>query len=272
MQYFAQDEASQLKPTLTVHDTLVAGAPLDAVPAIRNILGAFLFSEDDVYKRVGVLSGGERTRLAVARMLLHPANTLLLDEPTNHLDIDSTDVLLEALMAFDGTLIFVSHDRYFVDRLATQIIEVGQGEALVYPGTYEEFCWNRTQRIAINKTSTTRPIKQSTQEVTGKTKVADQKRAPADARKRRRLAADVRKRQQRAVEAQHRRVTAIEQEINDREAALKKLEVTMSQPDFYKELKSANTLVAEHQALMWEIGDLMHEWETLQNTSESKRK
>lgn len=272
VQYFAQDEASRLEPTLTVHDTLVAGAPLDAVPAIRNILGAFLFSEDDVYKRVGVLSGGERTRLAVARMLLHPANTLLLDEPTNHLDIDSTDVLLEALMAFDGTLIFVSHDRYFVDRLATQIIEVGQGEASVYPGTYEEFCWSRTQRVATNKTSTTRPIKQSTQEVTGRAKVADQKRVPADARKRRRLAADARKRQQRAVEAQHRRVTAIEQKINDREAALKKLEVTMSQPDFYKEPKSANTLVAEHQALMWEIGDLMHEWETLQNTSESKRK
>jgi len=166
----------------------------------------------------------------------------------------------------------VSHDRYFVDRLATQIIEVGQGEASVYPGTYEEFCWSRTQRVATNKTSTTKPIKQSTQEVTGRAKVADQKRVPADARKRRRLAADARKRQQRAVEAQHRRVTAIEQKINDREAALKKLEVIMSQPDFYKEPKSANTLVAEHQALMWEIGDLMHEWETLQNTSESKRK
>jgi ATP-binding cassette subfamily F protein 3 len=271
MQYFAQDEASRLEPTLTVHDTLVAGAPLDAVPAIRNILGAFLFSEDDVYKRVGVLSGGEQTRLAVARMLLHPANTLLLDEPTNHLDIDSTDVLLEALMAFDGTLIFVSHDRYFVDRLATQIIEVGQGVASVYPGTYAEFCWSQTQRVTSDKTLPTRLIKQTTQEVTHRAKAADQKRVPADARKRRQLAANARKRHQRAVEAQHRRVTAIEQKISDRETTLKKLEVTMSQPDFYKEPKSANALVAEHQALMWEIGDLMHEWETLQNTSESKR-
>ena len=95
---------------------------------IRNILGGFLFSGDDIYKRAGVLSGGERTRLAVARMLLRPANTLLLDEPTNHLDLDSKDVLLDALEDFGGTLIFVSHDRYFVDRLATKIIEVGHGD------------------------------------------------------------------------------------------------------------------------------------------------
>ena len=90
------------------------------VPAIRNILGGFLFSGDDVYKKAGVLSGGERTRLAVARMLLRPSNTLLLDEPTNHLDLDSKEVLLDALADYGGTLIFVSHDRYFVERLATK--------------------------------------------------------------------------------------------------------------------------------------------------------
>ena len=98
------------------------------VPTIRNILGGFLFSGDDVYKQVRVLSGGERTRLAVARMLLRPSNTLLLDEPTNHLDLDSKEVLLDALVDYGGTLIFVSHDRYFVERLATKIIEVGNGD------------------------------------------------------------------------------------------------------------------------------------------------
>ena len=113
------------------------------VPAIRNILGGFLFSGDDVYKRAGVLSGGERTRLAVARMLLRPSNTLLLDEPTNHLDLDSKDVLLDALADYGGTLIFVSHDRYFVERLATKIIEIGHGTAVVYPGTYKEFLWHK---------------------------------------------------------------------------------------------------------------------------------
>ncbi|MGC4084130.1 MAG: ATP-binding cassette domain-containing protein [Vicinamibacterales bacterium] len=96
--------------------------------SIRNILGGFLFSGDDVYKKAGVLSGGERTRLAVARMLLRPSNTLLLDEPTNHLDLDSKEVLLDALVDYGGTLIFVSHDRYFVERLATKIVEVGGGE------------------------------------------------------------------------------------------------------------------------------------------------
>ena len=90
-----------------------------------------------------VLSGGERTRLAVARMLLRPSNTLLLDEPTNHLDLDSKDVLLEALEDYGGTLIFVSHDRYFVEKLATKIIEIGHGEAVVYPGTYTEFLWHK---------------------------------------------------------------------------------------------------------------------------------
>ena len=145
MQYFAQDEATRMDPAPTVYETLASGSPNDMVPAIRNILGGFLFSGDDVYKRVRVLSGGERTRLAVARMLLRPSNTLLLDEPTNHLDLDSKEVLLDALVDYGGTLMFVSHDRYFVERLATKIIEVGNGTALVYPGTYKEFLWHKGQ-------------------------------------------------------------------------------------------------------------------------------
>ncbi len=149
MQYFAQDEATRLDPTLTVYQTLAGDAPIHMVPNIRNILGGFLFSGDDVDKPVRVLSGGERTRLAVARMLLRPSNTLLLDEPTNHLDLDSKDVLLEALEDFGGTLIFVSHDRYFVDKLASKVIEIGHGQALLYPGNYEEFLWSRKQREAV---------------------------------------------------------------------------------------------------------------------------
>src|SRR5688572_16702520 len=142
-EYFAQDEASRLDPTLTVYETLEAGSATDLVPAIRNILGGFLFSGDDIYKKAAVLSGGERTRLAVARMLLRPSNTLLLDEPTNHLDLDSKDVLLDALEDYGGTLVIVSHDRYFVEKLATKIIEIGHGEAVVYPGTYTEFLWHK---------------------------------------------------------------------------------------------------------------------------------
>ncbi len=146
MQYFAQDEANRLNPALTVYETMEADSPVGMVPIIRNILGGFLFSGDDIYKKAGVLSGGERTRLAVARMLLRPSNTLLLDEPTNHLDLDSKDVLLDALADFGGTLIFVSHDRYFVDKLATKIIEVGHRTIEMYPGTYEQFLWSRQAR------------------------------------------------------------------------------------------------------------------------------
>ena len=146
MQYFAQDEATRLDPSLTVYETMESDSPVGMVPIIRNILGGFLFSGDDIYKKAAVLSGGERTRLAVARMLLRPSNTLLLDEPTNHLDLDSKDVLLDALVDFGGTLIFVSHDRYFVDKLATKIIEVGHGTIEMYPGTYEQFLWSRQAR------------------------------------------------------------------------------------------------------------------------------
>ncbi len=149
MQYFAQDEAARLDPTLTVYQTLAGDSPIHMVPHIRTILGGFLFSGDDIEKPVRVLSGGERTRLAVARMLLRPANTLLLDEPTNHLDLDSKDVLLEALEDFGGTLIFVSHDRYFVDRLATKVIDIAHGDAVVYPGNYEEFLWSKKNREAV---------------------------------------------------------------------------------------------------------------------------
>ncbi|MEO6402861.1 MAG: ATP-binding cassette domain-containing protein, partial [Vicinamibacteria bacterium] len=99
----------------------------------------FLFSGDDVYKKVTVLSGGERNRLALAKMLLKASNLLLLDEPTNHLDLDSKDILLEALAAYNGTIIFVSHDRHFVDRLAMKVIDVGDGKASMYPGGYEDF-------------------------------------------------------------------------------------------------------------------------------------
>src|SRR6188768_3606711 len=160
MQYFAQDEATRLPPTRTVQEVMQDDSPVGMVPMIRNILGGFLFSGDDIYKKAAVLSGGERTRLAVARMLLQPSNTLLLDEPTNHLDLDSKDVLLEALEDFGGTLIIVSHDRYFVDRLATKIIAVGDGTIEVYPGTYEQFLWSRQERavrVAAPPTPSPRP-------------------------------------------------------------------------------------------------------------------
>ena len=110
---------------------------------MRTLLGCFLFSDEDVFKKIGVLSGGERNRYALARMLLAPSNFLLLDEPTNHLDMRAKDVLLEALARYSGTVVFVSHDRYFIDNLATRIFEIEDGHVHVYPGNYEDYLWRK---------------------------------------------------------------------------------------------------------------------------------
>src|SRR5271155_3369087 len=126
--YFAQDQYKELDPNARMLDDLQSMAPRSTNTELRSLLGCFLFSEDDVFKRIGVLSGGERNRYALARMLLQPANFLLLDEPTNHLDIRAKDVLLESLENFTGTVVFVSHDRYFIEHLATRVFEIADGE------------------------------------------------------------------------------------------------------------------------------------------------
>jgi ATP-binding cassette subfamily F protein 3 len=118
-------------------------APRVAQTELRTLLGCFLFSEDDVFKKIGVLSGGERNRYALARLLMRPSNFLLLDEPTNHLDLRAKDVLLEALQEYTGTLIFVSHDRYFIDRLATRVFEIEDGRLSPYLGNYEDYLWRK---------------------------------------------------------------------------------------------------------------------------------
>src|SRR5262245_61328997 len=300
MQYFAQDEATRLDPAPTVYETLASGSPLHMVPMIRNILGGFLFSGDDVYKHVRVLSGGERTRLAVARMLLRPSNTLLLDEPTNHLDLDSKEVLLDALVDYGGTLIFVSHDRYFVERLATKIVEVGGGTALVYPGTYKEFLWHKEhpQEPAQGRMAERQDGRKGRQEgregqerregrdkgdgskkreplhvgvaqpftsakgasahaVTPKQSHEEKKRVDAEARK-----------QQKAIQARRDRIASLETRIAETEAAIKELEQTMAAPGFYDDRTAAQPVLDRHQALMWQVGDLMHQWEELQSLSD----
>jgi ATP-binding cassette, subfamily F, member 3 len=286
MQYFAQDEATRLDPTKTVYQTLAGDAPIHMVPHIRNILGGFLFSGDDIDKFVRVLSGGERTRLAVARMLLRPSNTLLLDEPTNHLDLDSKDVLLEALEDFGGTLIFVSHDRYFVDKLATKVIEIGDGQALLYPGNYEEWLWSKKQReqmaqpvavapprrpepqrgqtpapVSGQRGLTPKPAPGATSTEGGQASGAaptesyeDKKRRDAEARK-----------QKKAVDGLRRRIEELEARIADRENAIKEIEQSMSAPGFYDDRDAAQPVIDRHQTLMWEVGDLMNQWEALQS-------
>jgi ATP-binding cassette, subfamily F, member 3 len=270
IEYFAQDEAARLDPSLTVYQTLEAGSPMQMVPMIRNILGGFLFSGDDIFKRAAVLSGGERTRLAVARMLLRPSNTLLLDEPTNHLDLDSKDVLLDALIDYGGTLIFVSHDRYFVERLATKVVEVGQGGVVVFPGTYQEFLWRRehpesvapppsppaagrqAQPAARGRVSAAPPPANAAQPATAAEDYEARKRERAE-----------QKRRDRDRQARRARVADLEARIADRELAIREIEAAMSAPGFYEQRDAAQPIVDRHQALMWEVGELMQQWEAL---------
>jgi ATP-binding cassette subfamily F protein 3 len=142
--YFAQDQYKELDPDAKLLDEIGDAAPRTPLVELRGLLGCFLFSDDDVFKKVGVLSGGERNRFALARLLVKPSNFLLLDEPTNHLDLRAKDVLLEALQGYTGTVVFVSHDRYFIDRLATRIFEVADQRITVFPGNYEDYLWRKT--------------------------------------------------------------------------------------------------------------------------------
>jgi ATP-binding cassette subfamily F protein 3 len=265
MQYFAQDEANRLEPSRTVYQTLEADSPVGMVPMIRNILGGFLFAGDDIYKKAGVLSGGERTRLAVARMLLRPANTLLLDEPTNHLDLDSKDVLLDALADFGGTLIFVSHDRYFVDRLATKIIEVGHGSVTVYPGSYAEFLWSKEQRESGGRQDQAQVQVQAARpkaQGPGPKAPRPEQPAPITYEDKKRVDAEARK-AKRATEERQTRIADLETRIAAHETEIKALEARMAEPGFYEDRGAADAAVARHQTLMWEVGDLMNSWETL---------
>jgi ATP-binding cassette subfamily F protein 3 len=141
--YFAQDQYKELDADARMIDDLGNASPGSTQTELRSLLGCFLFSEDDVFKKIGVLSGGERGRYALLRLLLHPANFLLLDEPTNHLDLRAKDVLLDSLMEYTGTVVFVSHDRYFIDKLATRVFEIGDGKVEVYPGNYEDYLWRK---------------------------------------------------------------------------------------------------------------------------------
>ena len=284
MQYFAQDEATRMDPNPTVHDTLSSGSPMQMVPMIRNILGGFLFSGDDIYKKVRVLSGGERTRLAVARMLLRPSNTLLLDEPTNHLDLDSKDVLLDALADYGGTLIFVSHDRYFVERLATKIIEVGNGGVLVYPGTYKEFLWHKEHpentapaakqapgniRERSANTGASQPAapparrrdEKSEQPTSAKSEQVASQQVSREERKK--VEGEAR-RKQRAAQARKVRVDELEGRIAEAEASIRELEGRMASSGFYDDRDASQKVVNQHQELMWKVGELMQRWELLQ--------
>ncbi len=141
--YFSQDHGEQLNEENTILEELESESPTDLIPKLRGLLGAFLFHGDDVFKQIKVLSGGEKNRVSLLKLLLKPFNLLILDEPTNHLDLGSKDVLLNALNDYEGTLIFVSHDRYFIEKLAQKVLHLENGEHKLYIGDYNYYRWKR---------------------------------------------------------------------------------------------------------------------------------
>jgi ATP-binding cassette subfamily F protein 3 len=316
LDYFAQDQAAELDPSRTVYEEMTSSSPMGMVPMIRTLLGGFLFEGDDVYKKVAVLSGGERNRLALATMLLRPSNVLLLDEPTNHLDLDSKEVLLDALADYGGTLVFVSHDRYFVDRLATKVIEGGGGAAPVYPGGYEDFLYWKVQReagetaalaeprsghdaddgVASVTTSVSASVTTSVTTTAGsaenaaarvsaptrRPRKAGRKKGtpvPADSppppdplapRLRRAGAPPDRQALERELRRTRARLADLEKRVTESEQAVKALEARMASPGFYDDRERAAAAAEEHQQLMWQTGDLMAQWEALQEEVDEK--
>jgi ATP-binding cassette, subfamily F, member 3 len=261
--YFAQDQYKALNADATILDDLASVAPRASNTELRTILGSFLFSEDDVFKRIGVLSGGERNRYALARMLMMPGNFLLLDEPTNHLDIRAKDVLLTALRSFTGTVVFVSHDRYFLDELATQVIEVADGAVTAYPDNYEDYLRRKSGGEAVVSVQSQSKAASEPKPV-HKPKPQPQsppKSAPATDDKSRRLnpikLRQIRERQ-RSIEDE---VTRLEVEIADFEQALSS----------YRSAEQSMEIAGLLESRRADMTQLLAEWEEVSATIDANR-
>jgi ATP-binding cassette subfamily F protein 3 len=271
MGFFAQDQRKVLNPKHTILQSLEEVAPIDMVPRLRSILGAFLFRGDDVYKKVSVLSGGERSRVALARMLLQPYNVLLLDEPTNHLDIHAQEVLLKALKSFNGTVLFVSHDRFFIDELAEGVIEVHDGIAERFIGNYADYV-----RTKINRgewTGAQDGVQWTTQskgeDIEQAVPVATSSQAanvdPARATRQQQYH-EVQE-QRRALAKKKRQLTSqistLERTLEEREAQVEEMETKMAAPGFYDNFEEANQVTETYQSMKKGMEADYETWETL---------
>jgi len=258
MDYFAQDQANVLEQSRSAYDELYADSPYDMVPRLRDILGAFLFTGDDIHKPVSVLSGGERNRLALAKMLLRPSNLLLMDEPTNHLDLNSKEVLLDALKDFDGTVVFVSHDRYFVNALATRIVEVEGGCVENYFGDYEYYLGKKAGASA--PAGATASASSAAASVSRDAAPAPLPPLNKDLRLKDR---EEEKRRKREEQSRQKRLGEIESLIAGVENELAILEVEMNAPGFFDDPERGVQGGERHATLNARLAELYGEWEEL---------
>ncbi len=252
--YFAQDQYKTLNPDARIIDDIGELSPRSTETELRSLLGCFLFSAEDVFKRIGVLSGGERNRYALLRMLLHPANFLLLDEPTNHLDMRAKDVLLEALSKYAGTVVFVSHDRYFIDNLATRVFEIGGGQVEVYPGNYEDYRWRKEGGAA--------KLQQSVESATASQPTNGNKpqTAPdATESKSKRLNPIKRKQMEERLQELEVAITRTERAITDCETALQTFVTAEETARVSKELEQRRSELVTHMSEWEELGKVLQD-------------
>jgi ATP-binding cassette subfamily F protein 3 len=257
LHYFAQHQAETLNPEHTVLDSLSEVSSQAETNFLRGIAGAFLFSGDDQKKPIKALSGGERNRVALARMLVEPANTLLLDEPTNHLDPASVDMLTDALTEFPGTIVFISHDPTFLTRISTRVIEIEEGKARSFSGDYEYYLWKKTQEVE--------SIKETSDELKGtdRGKTAAPTRAMASQAQAKPSAGDRRdlNKTQARLEKQ---VARAEAEIAEYETKIKARDLELANPALYKDESTKwSALHLEQNGWKKELVRLTARWETL---------
>ena len=257
--YFSQDNAETIRGKETIIDYLEARAPLELIPKLRDMLGAFLFRGDDVYKSLDVLSGGEKSRIALLQLLLSPVNLLVLDEPTNHLDIHSKDVLLTALRDFGGTVIFVSHDRAFIEQLATRVLELKPGLFKNYPGNYEfymeQLSKNAEGTVVEPVETTAAGSKTSSSAVvsTSSTTVSTAAAGPLSWEEQKRLDAERRKAE--------KEVSRLEEKITELEEKKSELENKLADPAVYSNGEKAKAVQREIEELAAQIEETTAAWE-----------
>ncbi|HSD19692.1 MAG TPA: ABC-F family ATP-binding cassette domain-containing protein [Anaeromyxobacter sp.] len=245
-----------LDPDRTVLDTLWDLVPDQGEAYVRGVAGSFLFSGDDVEKKVGVLSGGERARVALAKLLLVPANLLVLDEPTNHLDLDSSEALIQALKGYAGTLLFVSHNRSFLNQLATVIWEVKDGGILPFPGNLDDWLYHQKELEAAAAASGAMAV--------GASRGGPSVAAPANDKERRRFEAEARNARYRLERPLRDRIAALEARIEELEQEERAATEALADPALYQDFGRAKPLIERQHAAKEELAGLYAEWEAAQ--------